>query len=32
MPGTYAVRLTGSAGRTQPVTVKPKETANVKFD
>lgn len=32
MPGTYTVRLTGSAGRTQPVTVKPKETANVKFD
>jgi hypothetical protein len=32
MPGTYAVRLTGSAGRTQPVMVKPKETANVKFE
>jgi hypothetical protein len=32
LPGVYTVRLSGSAGRTQPVTVKPKETANVKFD
>lgn len=32
LPGTYTVRLSGSAGRTQPVTVKPKETASVKFD
>ena len=32
MPGTYTVRLSGSAGRTQPVTVKPNETTSVKFD
>jgi hypothetical protein len=32
MPGTYTVRLSGSAGRTQPVTVKAKETTSVEFD
>lgn len=32
MPGTYTVRLSGSAGRPQSVTVKPNETTSVKFD
>lgn len=31
MPGDYAVRLKGQKGRTQPVTVKPKETAAVRI-
>jgi hypothetical protein len=32
LPGTYTVRLSGGAGPTQSVTVKPKETTSVKFD
>jgi len=32
LPGTYTVRLSGSTRRSLTVTVKPKETANVKFD
>jgi len=32
LPGTYTVRLSGSGNRTQPVTVKSKETSSVKFD
>jgi hypothetical protein len=31
MPGTYNVRLKGQSTAAQPVTVKPKETATVKF-
>lgn len=31
MPGTYTVKLTGKSGRSQPVTVKPKETAAVQL-
>jgi Mg-chelatase subunit ChlD len=32
LPGSYTVRLSGSGNRTQPVTVKQKETTSVKFD
>ncbi|MCC7464420.1 MAG: VWA domain-containing protein [Gammaproteobacteria bacterium] len=32
LPGNYTVHLSGSARRTQPATVKSKETAYVKFD
>jgi hypothetical protein len=32
LPGTYTVRLSGSSGRSLPVTVKPKETSSVKFE
>ncbi len=32
LAGAYNVRLSGSAGRLLPVTVKPQETANVVFD
>ncbi len=31
MPGSYTVKLTGKAGRSQAVTVKPKETAAVQL-
>ncbi len=31
MPGSYTVKLSGKTGRSQPVTVKPKETTAVQF-
>lgn len=31
MPGSYTVKLTGKTGRSQQVTVKPKETSTVQF-
>jgi hypothetical protein len=31
MPGSYTVRLKGQEAAPQPVTVKQKETASVKF-
>jgi hypothetical protein len=31
LPGTYTVRLDGAAARSQPVTVKAKETSTVRF-
>jgi hypothetical protein len=31
LPGSYTVRLKGASGRSQPVTVKPQETAAIEF-
>jgi hypothetical protein len=31
LPGSYTVRLDGTAGRSQPVMVKSKETSTVRF-
>jgi hypothetical protein len=31
MPGTYTVRLKGQSGKSQPVTIRSKETASVQF-